>query len=102
MGAGVYEELVFRLILICLIVMIGADLLRLSPRRTMLAAVVISALLFAAHHHPPVGSEPFDPTRFLFRLGAGLFLGALFVHRGYGVAAGTHVVYNLAAAAIAY
>lgn len=100
-GAGIYEELVFRLILICLMVMIGADLLRLSPGWTTLAAVLISALAFAAHHHPPIGGEPFHSARFVFRLAAGLYLGTLFVYRGYGLAAGTHVAYNLAVAALA-
>ena len=57
--------------------------------------MLVSAVLFAAHHHPPIGSEPFHSMRFLFRAAAGLFLGALFVYRGYGVAAGTHVLYNL-------
>ncbi len=101
-GAGVYEELVFRLILICVVVMIGADLLRLSPGWTTLAGVAISALLFAAHHHPPIGSEPFEAVRFGFRVAAGASLGLLFVYRGYGVAAGTHVVYNLAVVALAH
>ncbi len=101
-GAGVYEELVFRLILICLMVMIGVDLLRFSPGWTTLAAVIISALVFAAHHHPPIGGEAFEATRFGFRLAAGAMLGLLFIYRGYGVAAGTHVVYNLAVVAMAY
>jgi membrane protease YdiL (CAAX protease family) len=99
-GAGVYEELVFRLILICLVVMIGSDLLRLPAGRTTLAAVLISAALFAAHHHPPVGSEPFETARFAFRLMAGIYLGAIFVYRGYAVAAGTHVAYNVTVVAL--
>ncbi|HUU83223.1 MAG TPA: CPBP family glutamic-type intramembrane protease [Phycisphaerae bacterium] len=94
-GAGVYEELVFRLILICVVVMVGSDLLRFPAGRTTAVAVVLSALLFAAHHHPPVGSEPFETARFAFRLMAGAYLGAIFVYRGYAAAAGTHVAYNL-------
>ena len=94
-GAGLYEELVFRLILICVVVMVGADLLKLSPGWTMAVAVLLSAVLFAAHHHPPMGSEPFAMPRFLFRSVAGAYLALLFLWRGYGVAAGTHVAYNV-------
>lgn len=94
-GAGIYEELVFRLILICLVVMAGSDLLRLPAGPTTLAAVLICAALFAAHHHPPVGSETFEAARFAFRLLAGTYLGAIFVYRGYAAAAGAHVAYNV-------
>ncbi|MHC4609906.1 MAG: CPBP family glutamic-type intramembrane protease, partial [Planctomycetota bacterium] len=94
-GAGVYEELVFRLILICLVVMIGHDLLHCPATWTTVLAVALSSVLFAAHHHPPVGSEPFEAAHFFFRFLAGAYLGAVFVYRGYGPAAGTHVAYNL-------
>ena len=94
-GAGVYEELVFRLILVCLLVMIGHDLLGWSANWTLAAAVGLSSALFAAHHHQPMGSETLDGARFFFRFLAGVYLGALFACRGYGPAAGTHVAYNL-------
>ncbi len=94
-GAGIYEELVFRLILVTAIVMIGSDLLGRRQAVMLLVAIVVSALLFAAHHHPPVGSDPFDASRFLFRTLAGVYLGVIFAVRGYGLAAGTHAAYNL-------
>ncbi len=49
-GAGVYEELVFRLLLICLVMIIGVDLLRLSRATVAVAAIILSAAAFAAHH----------------------------------------------------
>lgn len=94
-GAGVYEELVFRLVLISVVAVIGSDLLRWSNTSVLIAGVMVSALVFAAHHHPPVGGEPFDASRFWFRTLAGVYLGAVFVIRGYGPAAGTHAAYNL-------
>ena len=100
-GAGVYEELVFRLVLISGVVMLGVDFLHLPQRWVMLAAVIVSALAFSAHHHPPLGSEPFESSAFFFRTCAGLYLGALFVWRGYGPAAGTHAAYNLLVAMLA-
>lgn len=94
-GAGVYEELVFRLVLISLVSMIATDLLGLPQKTTTIVAVVIAALAFSAHHHPPMGSEPFSTEKFIFRAMAGLYLGGVFVWRGYGPAAGTHAAYNL-------
>ena len=98
-GAGIYEELVFRLVLISVLVIIGADLLRLPHEATTLAAVLVAAALFAAHHHRPMGSEDFTLYRFVFRTMAGVYLGAVFVFRGYGPAAGLHIAYNLLAVA---
>ena len=94
-GAGIYEELVFRLILICVVVMIGHDLLKWSAGWTLALGVLISSVLFAAHHHAPMGSEPFHAARFFFRFLAGVYLGGVFAFRGYGPAAGAHVAYNL-------
>jgi hypothetical protein len=93
-GAGIYEELVFRLMLICLIVMLGSDLFAWPEKKVLIAAVVVSSLIFAGHHYVPIGNHPFNPLTFVFRLAAGLYLGWLFVVRGYGVAAGAHVAYN--------
>lgn len=94
-GAGIYEELVFRLICITLLVILLIDIARLP--RAFAAGVIIaaSALLFAAQHHPPLGAEPFNIVRFSFRTGAGLYLAGLFVFRGFGIAAGCHAFYNV-------
>ncbi len=95
-GAGVYEEMVFRLIFITALMMIGVDILRLNPAGVAVAAVMVSALVFAAHHHKPIGIEDFHMARFLFRTLAGLYLAGVFWFRGYGSAAGCHAAYNVA------
>ena len=94
-GAGIYEELVFRLAVISLIMMIGVDLLRRNRANVTVAAVVVSSLAFAAHHYLPIGQEAFDLTSFLFRTVAGLYLALVFWYRGYGPAAGCHAAYNV-------
>jgi membrane protease YdiL (CAAX protease family) len=99
-GAGIYEELVFRLILISVILMIGADLFRCDRNKVVIFAVVASSLLFAAHHHPPIGTDPFDPVRFVFRAVSGAYLAAIFWFRGYALAAGCHAAYNVLLAII--
>ncbi|HNQ24235.1 MAG TPA: CPBP family glutamic-type intramembrane protease [Phycisphaerae bacterium] len=96
-GAGIYEELVFRLVLVTLLVIVGVDLLRQPQGPVAAVAVVVSSLAFAAHHHPPLGAEQFGLVPFIFRTAAGVYLAMVFWFRGYGPAAGCHAAYNVAA-----
>lgn len=97
-GAGIYEELVFRLAMISVIMMVGADLFHFDRRNVIIFAVAVSSIIFAAHHHRPFGADAFDPVRFVFRTAAGAYLAAIFWYRGYALAAGCHAAYNVALA----
>ena len=105
-GAGIYEELIFRLILICLLMLLFQDALRLSHKSAAVLSVLISAALFSAHHHvdlltgQPNLTDPFNLTRFAFRTIAGIYFAALFAIRGFGITAGTHASYNIIAVSI--
>ena len=95
-GAGIFEELVFRLAVMSVLAWIGARAVRSwgLPRFCAgLIAVVVSALLFSWFHH--VCGEEFDRGVFVFRTMAGILLGLLMWARGYGVCVYTHTVYNL-------
>ena len=105
-GAGIYEELVFRLILICLLMLLFQDLLRLPYKNSIVLSVLISAALFSAHHHidflsgRPNQADPFNMTVFVFRTIAGIYFAVLFAIRGFGITAGTHAFYNIMAVSI--
>jgi hypothetical protein len=105
-GAGIYEELVFRLILICLLMLLLEDLSGMSRPKSVILAVVISAALFSAHHHIFFvngrfgAGEVFSMGRFMFRALAGVYFAVLFAVRGFGVTAGTHAFYNIIAAVL--
>lgn len=99
-GAGIYEELAFRLIVITVMITILVDVVRIKQVWGTAIAMAISSLLFAAHHYPPVGTDVFDPRDFAFRLLAGGYLAILFVYRGFGVAVGAHAMYNVIVVAI--
>ena len=93
-GAGVYEETLFRLMLVP--VLFG--LLRLLQMPQVLAsswAVTASALLFALAHHAGNPAETFTWYAFIFRWMAGVFFAWVFVIRGFGIAVGTHTAYDL-------
>jgi membrane protease YdiL (CAAX protease family) len=105
-GAGIYEELVFRLILICLLMLLFQDVLRLTHKNSIVLAVLISAALFSAHHHidllsgQPNANDPFNSIRFAFRTIAGIYFAVLFAIRGFGITAGTHAFYDIIATII--
>jgi hypothetical protein len=73
------------------------DLLRIPRHYGLAAIIVISSAAFALQHHVPLGSEPFMPARFSFRLLAGGFLASVFVLRGFAVAVGCHAFYDIIA-----
>ncbi len=105
-GAGIYEELVFRLILICVLIMLFQDALKISHENAIILSIMISAALFSAHHHVdflsgrPNVVDPFDWTRFIFRTIAGIYFAILYAIRGFGITAGTHAFYNIMAVSI--
>jgi hypothetical protein len=67
--------------------------LGLGPKLSMLLLVVLSASLFSAYHY--LGSESFHWRIFVFRMVAGAYFAAIFIFRGFGLTAGSHVAYDL-------
>jgi membrane protease YdiL (CAAX protease family) len=95
LGAGVYEELVFRLLLIsalCWLLERGLDLRGEWNRWT---AAGLAAIVFALCHFAPLGRDAFAWAPFWFRLAAGAYLSVVYLRRGLGVAGVTHVAYNV-------
>ncbi len=93
-GAGIYEEVLFRLFIITGL----AALLKCAfvPNwLALLLAAIGSAFLFAAAHHFGPHGEPLDTFRFIYRVVAGLYFATLFWLRGFGVAVGAHALYDV-------
>jgi membrane protease YdiL (CAAX protease family) len=96
MGAGIYEEFIFRLALISLVMFLFVDLLALPKEAVAVCAVIVSACLFSLYHF--LGGVPEGQVAwklFVFRMLAGVYLGGLFVGRGLAIATGTHAFFNL-------
>ena len=93
-GAGVYEETLFRLVLFSALLgglrWVGAP----GPLALPLAAGASAALFAVAHHLGPYG-EPFDGYSFLFRTVAGVYFAVLYRLRGFGIAVGAHACYDV-------
>jgi hypothetical protein len=93
-GAGIYEEVLFRLLVITgLAAMLKCA--NVPAWAALLLAGLGSALLFAAAHHIGPYGEPTDAFRFLYRTTAGVYFALLFWFRGFGVAVGAHALYDV-------
>ncbi len=93
-GAGLYEEMLFRLIGITALHFLLADLVRLPSRWATALAVLISAGVFAMYHDIP--SVEVGVFYFL----AGAYFGLLYVLRGFGIVVACHAAYDLVALVI--
>jgi hypothetical protein len=95
LGAGIYEELLFRVILVSGLAWLAAAVFRWRATRAQLFAVVLAALIFAAFHYIGPYGEPLRLTSFVFRTVAGLMFSGLYVLRGFGISAWTHALYDV-------
>lgn len=95
-GAGIYEELLFRLMLVPALWYVFV--LFCFPRQiAIVLAVFTSSLIFSAAHYDFFipGGDPFSTYTFLFRFTAGILFAAIFATRGFGIAAGSHALYDV-------
>ncbi|MDP6381323.1 MAG: CPBP family intramembrane metalloprotease [Phycisphaerae bacterium] len=95
-GAGIYEELAFRLVLVAGMAFLIERLCRMSRQGSILLAVLISAGLFSAFHYWGASGYEFQWHSFLFRTAAAIYLSVLFASRGFGITAGAHMLFNCA------
>lgn len=93
-GAGIYEEVLFRLVLFVGLYTI-LRVVRLPRIVAVLLAAFAAALAFAAAHHIGPYGEPMRTDFFVFRTIAGLYFTFLFVARGFGIAVGAHAGYDV-------
>ena len=97
-GAGIYEELVFRLFVIAMLYTVFVEVIGLRHLHGAVLAIVGAAALFAAYHFGV--RNPFSWEKFFFYLLAGVYLGIVFVLRSFGIVVGVHAFYDIFYAAI--
>jgi membrane protease YdiL (CAAX protease family) len=93
-GAGVHEELVFRLMMIPGFAALGEKVLKLRRWVATGFAFLASAILFSAAHHV-IGGEPWRLGVFTYRVLCGLIFAVIFQTRGFAVAVYTHALYDV-------
>lgn len=94
-GAGLYEELVFRLILLGGLFAILNRMLGVQRILAAVVAVVVSSLIFSGIHHVGSMGEAFTMGAFTFRFFAGVVFAIIFQTRGFAIAAWTHALYDI-------
>lgn len=92
-GAGLYEELLFRMIGIAAVHFLIVDLFRRSDDTGRWVAVTVTAAAFALYHEIATRGGINWPLFTLFT-GAGFYLGWLFLRRGFGIVVGVHALYD--------
>lgn len=95
LGAGIYEELVFRVLLVAGLALLATRVFGWKPLSAGLFAAFLGALIFSAFHYIGPYGEPLRPDTFTFRAIAGLLFSGLYLTRGFGIAAWSHALYDV-------
>ena len=95
LGAGLYEELLFRVVLVGALVLLLRRVAGVGTTAANAGAVLVGALVFSAFHYVGPYGDPLQAASFTFRFVAGVFFSGLFVLRGFGITAWTHALYDV-------
>jgi len=95
LGAGIYEELLFRVFLVGGLAWLLRRTLDWTPRAAGITACIAGALIFSAFHYIGSYGDPWQLGSFTFRFLAGLVFSALYLTRGLGITAWTHALYDV-------
>ena len=95
LGAGIYEELLFRVILVSGLAWLGRKVFGWSVTAAGVFAVGAGALIFSAFHYIGPYGDRFSLGSFAFRTVAGLLFSGLYLLRGFGITAWTHALYDV-------
>jgi hypothetical protein len=94
LGAGLYEELFFRVLLVTGIAAGARVVLGLGRRGSGIIAAIIGAFIFSAFHYIGPYGDQLQLQSFVFRMLSGLAFSALYLVRGFGITAWTHAMYD--------
>ncbi|MGH7690678.1 MAG: CPBP family intramembrane glutamic endopeptidase [Gemmatimonadaceae bacterium] len=95
LGAGLYEELVFRVLLVGGLAFGARVVLGMGRVTAGIGATIIGALAFSAFHYIGPYGEPLQLQSFVFRAISGVVFSALYLTRGFGITAWTHALYDI-------
>ena len=95
LGAGVWEETIFRLGIMTGLVVLLERVLGMGRWVAVVLALLVSSVLFSAMHHIPPYGDPLQLGVFTFRVLAGCFFGLIYWFRGFAIAVYTHALYDV-------
>lgn len=100
-GAGLYEELVFRVVAIALIHLLLVDVLGAGKRAGAIVAVIVSAIAFTLYHDISTPTGALNIPLAIFLMCAGVYFGLVYIWRGFGIVVGVHALYDVVALVLA-
>lgn len=95
LGAGIYEELLFRVVIVAALAALARRVFRWRPVGAGAFASVIGAMIFSAFHYIGPYGDPFEVGSFTFRAVAGLLFSVMYLARGFGITAWSHALYDV-------
>ena len=97
LGAGLYEEIAFRVVLFGLPVLLLRVLVGSTVRRFVLtlAWAAVAAAVFSGWHYVGSMGDSFQLGSFVFRWVCGLAFTAIYALRGFAPAVWTHALYDI-------
>ena len=94
-GAGIWEEILFRVILIYISMKFFTILFKFKKINSIICSLLLSSLLFSLFHYMGDMGDIITLNSFLLRGFAGLILATIYVKRGFGITAYTHIFYDV-------
>jgi len=95
LGAGLYEELLFRMIGIAALHLVFVDLVRLNERLGIALSILVSAAAFAVYHDVVLPGGSIDVLRAFSLMFAGAYFGLVYTMRGFGIVVAVHALYDV-------
>lgn len=95
LGAGIYEELLFRVLLVSGMAWLVRRLFSWGRTTAGLFAVALGALVFSTFHYIGPYGDSLELGSFTFRAVAGVLFSGLYLLRGFGITAWTHALYDV-------
>ena len=92
-GAGIYEEMVFRLMAIALLHGLIVDWLKIDSIWGPICTIFITALAFAFYHFSE--TNPFSVSYMVFYTIAGIYFAGIYLLRGFGIVVAVHAIYDI-------
>ena len=93
-GAGLFEEIIFRVILLNLLFLLLSPLLKKKVVAAVFS-VLLASFLFSLSHYVGTMADTWQLYSFMFRWVAGLLFTVLYFVRGFAITAYTHALYDI-------
>ena len=94
-GAGIYEELLFRMVGLALVHFVLVDLLLIKDMTGRIGAIIATSIAFALYHNGVLSGGDVDWALLVYYVVAGAYFASLYMIRGFGIVVAVHALYDI-------